>query len=288
MTKPKPDYRERLHVVTYRATLDVPREVVLFVSRLLAAERRRRRTPKNSRALTCFGEAVLVLRHYRDATSPADLATDHGIGRSTAYRYTGEGTDVLAEQAPELDRMLEQAHREETAHLVLDGTVIPTDRCTEKTTSVKGERIDLWYSGKAGVHGGNLQGLMDPDGFPLFLSDVQPGSVHDLTAARTHVLPALYAAAARGLPTLADLGYDGAGIGVITPIKRPDEGRVLAADARAFNRLQRGLRSLGERGFALLTQRWRLLQHVKAAPSRIGDIAKAALVLTHIEHGRMT
>ncbi|WP_393916674.1 hypothetical protein [Halostreptopolyspora alba] len=45
---------------------------------------------------------------------------------------------------------------------------------------------------------------------------------------------------------------------------------------------------MGERGFALLTQRWRLLQHVKAAPSRIDDIARAALGLTHIERGRLT
>ncbi|GAA4934675.1 hypothetical protein GCM10023224_14090 [Streptomonospora halophila] len=73
---------------------------------------------------------------------------------------SGKGTDVLAEQAPELDRMLEQAHREDTSHLVLHGTVVPTDRCAEKTTSVKGERIDLRYSGKAHVHGANLQGLM--------------------------------------------------------------------------------------------------------------------------------
>nr|WP_246062414.1 transposase family protein [Haloactinospora alba] len=76
-------------------------------------------------------------------------------------------------------------------------------------------------------------------------------------------------------------------MGVITPVKRPDQGQTLAADTRAFNWLQRGLRSLGERGFALLPQRWRLLQHVKAAPSRIGDTARAALVLTYVEHGRL-
>ncbi|WP_393916673.1 hypothetical protein [Halostreptopolyspora alba] len=71
------------------------------------------------------------------------------------------------------------------------------------------------------MHGGNPQGLMDPAGFPLFISDAQPGSVHDLTAARLHLPPALYAATARGLPTLADLGYDGADIGVITRSNAP-------------------------------------------------------------------
>ena len=44
--------------------------------------------------------------------------------------------------------------------------------------------------------------------------------------------------------------------------------------------LQRGLRALGERGFALLTRRWRALQRITASPSRIGDIAAAARMLT--------
>ena len=48
------------------------------------------------------------------------------------------------------------------------------------------------------------------------------------------------------------------------------------------------LRCLGERGFALLNQRWRTPQHITASPSRIGDIARAALVLTHFEHGYIT
>jgi hypothetical protein len=45
---------------------------------------------------------------------------------------------------------------------------------------------------------------------------------------------------------------------------------------------------LDERGFALLTGRWRTLQHITASPSKIGDIARAALVLTHFEHGYIT
>jgi hypothetical protein len=33
--------------------------------------------------------------------------------------------------------------------VVLDGKIIPRDRCKEPVISVKGEVIDLWYSGKA-------------------------------------------------------------------------------------------------------------------------------------------
>jgi hypothetical protein len=152
---------------------------------------------------------------------------------------------------------------------------------------VKGQVIDLWYSGKAHTHGGNIQAVMAPDGFPLWVSPVEPGSVHDITAARTHALPALYHAAA-DLPTLADPGYDGAGIGIYIPVKQPTGGRELDINTRTRNALQRSLRCLGERGFALLNQRWRTLQHITASPSRIGDIARAALVLTHFEHGYIT
>jgi hypothetical protein len=48
---------------------------------------------------------------------------------------------------------------------------------------------------------------------------VEPGSVHDITAARIHALPALCHAAARGLPALADPGYDG--VGIYIPVRQP-------------------------------------------------------------------
>jgi hypothetical protein len=176
-----------------------------------------------------------------------------------------------------------------SAHVILDGKIFSADRLAEKATSAKGEQIDLWYSGKAHEPGGNIQALLSPDGFPLWVSDVEPGSVHDLTAAREHVLGALcWAYSQLDLSTLADNGYDGAGIGVFTPVKQPANGQTLDPDTRTYNALLRGLRCLGERGFALLTGRWRALQHFTASPRKIGHIVKAALVLTHFEHGRLT
>jgi hypothetical protein len=102
----------RLHVIAYRATLDVPRELAWFVSRLLAAERRRRSTPRGSRALTCFWQAALGLRWFCDRTSPDALARDHGISRATAYRYLDEVIVVLADEAPDLREALERAKDE--------------------------------------------------------------------------------------------------------------------------------------------------------------------------------
>jgi hypothetical protein len=275
-------------VIAYRATLDVPRELAQFVAELLAAERRRRGTPRGSRALTCFWQAVLGLRWFRDRTVPDALARDHGISRAMAYRYRDEVIAVLAEEAPELREALERAKDEGLAHVILDGKIVPSDRCKEPTVSVKGEVIDLWYSGKAHAHGGNIQAVFAPDGFPLWVSQAEPGSVHDITAARIHALPALYRAAGAGLPTLADPGCDGAGIGICIPVKLPADGQDLDINTRTRNAIQRSLRCLGERGFALLTGRWRTLQHVTASPGKIGDIARAALVLTHFEHGYIT
>ena len=272
-------------MIAYRATVDVPRELAQFTARLLAAERRRRGTPRGSRALTCFWQAVLGLRWFRDRTAPDALARDHDISRATAYRYLDEVIAVLAGQAPDLSQALERASEEGLPHMILDGTVIPADRCRQKTLSVRGEPIDLWYSGKAHAHGGNIQAVIAPDGFPLWVSEVEPGSVHDITAARIHALPALYRAAATGLPALADPGYDGAGIGIHIPARQPADGRDLDINTRTRNALLRSLRCLGERGFALLTGRWRTLQHITASPGKIGDIARAALVLTHFEHG---
>jgi DDE superfamily endonuclease len=104
---------------------------------------------------------------------------------------------------------------------------------------------------------------------------------------RAHALPALCRAAAQGLATLADLGYDGAGIGIHIPLRDPSGTGEPDTGTRTRNALQRSLRCLGERGFALLTGRWRALQHITLSPSKIGDIARAALVLTHFEHGHI-
>ncbi|MDN5385827.1 IS5/IS1182 family transposase, partial [Streptomyces sp. LB8] len=45
--------------------LDVPLPVVVFLARLPAAHRRRIGTPRGSRALGPFRQAVLVLRWFR-------------------------------------------------------------------------------------------------------------------------------------------------------------------------------------------------------------------------------
>lgn len=268
----------------YRAILDVPRELIWFLAKLLRAERQVRGTRKGRRSLTCYRQAVFVLAWFREKTDIANLGRGFGLSQATAYRYLNEGIAVLAALAPDLREALERAATEGLPHLILDGKIFATDRLHTKTLSQKGKEIDLWYSGKVHDFGGNVQAIMSPLGIPLWVSDVLPGNVHDIEAARQQVLDIVRPFTTQ-MPILADSGYQGAGQGVLTPVKQPKKGVELDIDTRTYNALLRSLRCLGERGFALMSQRWRTLQHISLSPNRIGDIAKAALVLVHFEHG---
>lgn len=249
---------------TYSAICDVPTETLAYLATLLRDHRRTHDLRPEQRAGTARTQAKLVLRWFRDHTRIASLGRDHGLSQATAYRYLHEGIDVLAAQAPDLHVALADANADELTYLTLDGTLIPTDRVAERTK--KGNHA--WYSGKHKRFGGNIQVIADPTGFPLWTSPVEPGSTHDITVARKHCLGALYPMAAAGLPTLADKGYQGAGIGVHHPLK----GSNLAADNRTYNALLTRMRAIGERTNAILDQRWTALRHVTLAPTRIGDI----------------
>lgn len=231
-------------MITYRATLDVPEQTVVCVSRWLAADRTARDVRPWQRAATPFGQAVLVLRWFKDATDLRILARDAKVSIATAYRYLHEGIDVIAAHAPDLSDVLARGLREGRGFVCLDGTLIPSVRCARKSEAGH----DIWYSGTHHRHGGNVQVLTGPNGYPEWVSTAEPGSTHDSTAARDHALPALYPAAAAGLTTLADRGYTGAGIGVLVPTK----GSNLAPAHRARHTLITALRAPAERANALL------------------------------------
>ena len=170
-------------MIDYAATLDVARELVWFVARILRAERRRRGTRRGRRVLTPYRQAVLVLRWFRDATPIHRLALDHRISVATAYRYLHEALTALATCAPDLPQTLRDRLTRGDTHVILDGTLIPTTRVAATTTKTKGrnrgQTVHLWYSGKHRTFGGNIQFLATPDGFPLWVSAVLPGSRND-------------------------------------------------------------------------------------------------------------
>ncbi len=70
-------------------------------------EYRHRIGPRTGRrASTVRAQAKLVLRWFQDDAPLRQLATEAGIGISTAYRYLHEGIDVIAEEAPDLHDVL--------------------------------------------------------------------------------------------------------------------------------------------------------------------------------------
>jgi hypothetical protein len=273
-------------VLYYRVALDVPLPLLIKVSDLLKQHREEIGTRDGTRALTCFQQAKFILAWFRDKPDIRRLGQGSGISQATAYRYKDEGIEVLKAEAPDLHEALEKAAEQGLPYVILDGTLVSSDRCSDKKTSRKGAEIDKWYSGKAHEHAGLVQGIIAPDGTPLWLSDALPGSTHDITAAREQVLPGLRPWL-KDLPALADSGYEGAGAGVLVPVKKPRKGE-LDINTKTRNTLLRGLRYQGERGFAVMSQRWRAIQHVTVSPTSIGDIMKAALVLTQIEHKMIT
>jgi hypothetical protein len=254
-------------VLSYRVMLDVPIQLASFLAELLADHRREIGTRHGTRALTCQKQAIFALAWFRDRPDIARLGRGFGISQATAYRYLGEAIAVLAARAPGLRKALEKAREQGLPYLILDGKIVAADRCKQKTISKKGRQIDRWYSGKAHGFGGNIQALFTPGGIPLWVSAVLPGGVHDITAARELVL-AILRPFLKDLPVLADAGYEGAGCGVHVPVKNSGGGKELDLDTRTRNELLRSLRCLGERGFALMSQRWRTLQRVMLSPAR--------------------
>lgn len=148
---------------------------------VLDAERTRRGTRAGTRALSCHDQAVLILRWFLDSTRLQRLARDHAISKSTAYDYLHDGIDVLAARAPDLKAAPEQAKAAGYSHVSIDGTLIATDRRGAPGPTAG---MDLWWSGKYHHHGGNVQVMTVPDGWPIWTSPVRE---HDTAAVRAHL-----------------------------------------------------------------------------------------------------
>jgi hypothetical protein len=106
-----------------------------------------------------------------------------------------------------------------------------------------------------------------PDGRPMCVSDVFPGRVNDLAAEKDQVFAVLRPFTDQ-MPCLADGGYDPQATASTPRSRNPGGAAELDIGAQARNMLLRSLRCLGERGFALLKQRWQTLQHVTASSGK--------------------
>ena len=190
---------------------------------------------------------------------------------------------MLAERAPDLHDALQQ---------VADGLVacdpgregLPHRPLRRDHHQRQRETIDLVLRKTPSIRRQRPSDLR-PDGVPDL--DLRSGrrARHDLTVARdARARRAVLGRVAAGPARTGRRRLRGRGSRRAHPDQQPAEGKVLAVDNRAYNALLRGLRCLGERGFALLTGRWRALQRITASPSRIGDFVTAGMILTHFEH----
>jgi len=271
-----------LTIITCTAVLDVRRATVEHLAKLLAGHRERLGPRRGTRALGPFKQAVLVPRWFVDGSRLAQLARDNGIAAPTVYRYLREGLTALADHAPDLSTALERAATAGYTHLNLDGTVIRTDRAA----AAGPDKAGLRWPGKHKHHGGNVQVIAAPDGWPLWISPVRPGREHDTTRARAHGLVDALNRLATTLciPTLTDLGHENAADGFRHPVKKPKGGE-LTEKQRTFNAV---IRDVAERANALLKVTFKALRRVSLDPAAITRIARAALVLLQLEHGRTT
>lgn len=157
--------------ITYTACLPVRDETVLRVAALLYAERLRRATRSGRRALTCQQQAVFFLRwcwtapglaNWSTTTTSAPPPATTGCTRTPRSWRPGPGLHaaLLAAKAAGYD------------YVLLDGTLIETDRGLGPRPETRRRSVVV---GKVQNHGGNIQVLCAPDGWPLWTSPIRPG-----------------------------------------------------------------------------------------------------------------
>ncbi|MFI1932160.1 transposase family protein [Streptomyces sp. NPDC020330] len=247
-------------MLVHPSGVDLSSRALQHLSGLLAGHRRR--TGSRGRRLTCGRQALLVLAHLRCGDTYARLAAGFRVGIATVlHRYIREAVDVLAALAPTLEQAMPTVRKK--AYVILDGTVLPIDRVTADQPS---------YPGKRKHHGINVQVLADPAGRLIWAWDALPGAVHDLTAPRTHGIPA--SLADDNTKCWADKAYQGAGPAVRVPFR----GKNLRGRRRRHNRDHAKIRSLGERTMATL-KRWRLQRKLRCSTNRITAAVRAIVAL---------
>ncbi|SNT64701.1 Helix-turn-helix of DDE superfamily endonuclease [Streptosporangium subroseum] len=245
----------------YRAAVDLSRSTLSYVAGLI--RRRRKAIGSTWRRLNPGQQALLTLVYLRKGDTFSELGAGFGVSTTTAWRYVEETVKLLSARSPKLRQALRKASKDGLHYLVLDGTLIRTDR-------VKADRP--YFSGKHRVHGMNVQVIASPDGTILWTSGALPGNTHDLSAARIWgILRQLERA---GIITLADKAYQGAE----GPVRTPYKGTNKPESQKRANRSHARLRGPGERANAQLKS-WRILRKLRCSPGKAGHLCKAIAVL---------
>ncbi|MEU7075985.1 transposase family protein [Streptomyces narbonensis] len=224
--------------------------------------------------------AVIVLAVLRHDERLADMAGGNDVSESTVRRWRDELIALLAAQAPRLDRALKKVVKQGGEVVLIDGTLIRTQRRT-------GPADRRNYSGKHRSHGLHFLALTDESGRLIWISAARPGRTHDNTAARhDHILAHLRAA---GLGALADLGFRGLDNDIRDPVivtgYTASRTHKVTAGQKEANRVLAVGRAPVEHGFAHL-KNWRILTKLRTDPAHATQLLRALLVLTNLEVDR--
>ncbi len=189
----------------------------------------------------------------------AQVGAGFGVSATTCWRRVRQIVTLLAARAPSLTAALRRARRRRWPFVIVDGTLIATDRLAADRP---------FYSGKHHRHGVNVQVVAAPDGTILWTSGGLPGAVHDTAAARIWRIAAALRHA--GLPALGDKGYHGLDAHIITPYK----GRGKPESQKQANRAHAALRAPGERANAQLKS-WQILRQVRCGTDIVIQLVRA-------------
>jgi len=266
--------------LVYRCRLNLSTRTVTYLADLLRSHLKAIRSP--FRSLPPGRIAVLVLAMLRHDQRLLDLAGGNNVPESTLRRWRDEMIGLLAARAPRLDRALRKIAKRGGEVVLIDGTLIPTQRRTGADDRPN-------YSGKHHRHGLHFLALTDEKGKLIWISAARPGRTHDATAARHDKIVEHLKAA--GLGALADLGF----LGVDKP-ENPDDlvivtgfkatrARKLTPGQKQANRILAAGRAPVEHGFANL-KAWRILTKLRTDPARATALLRALLVLTNLEVNR--
>ncbi|WP_455360197.1 transposase family protein [Streptomyces sp. SYSU K21746] len=223
---------------------------------------------------------MIVLAVLRHDQRLADMSGGNNVSESSVRRWRDELIALLAAQAPRLDRALKKVAKRGGEVVLIDGTLIATQRRTGKA-----DRRN--YSGKHRRHGLHFIALTDEIGRLLWISAARPGRTHGNTAARRdHILAHLRAA---GLGALADLGFRGLDNDVRDPVIvtgfTASRTHKLTPGQKDANRVLATGRAPVEHAFAHL-KNWRTFTKLRTDPARATHLLHALLVLTNLEVNR--
>ncbi|MEV7239155.1 transposase family protein [Streptomyces sp. NPDC051020] len=224
--------------------------------------------------------ALIVLAVLRYDQRLADMAGGNNVSETTVRRWRDELIALLAAQAPRLDRALKKIAERGGEVVLIDGTLIPTQRRTGRA-----DRRN--YSGKHHHHGLHFLALTFERGHLIWISAARPGRTYDISAARhDHVLAHLRAA---DLGALADLGFRGLDNDIRDPVIAigftATRARKITPGQKDANRVLATGRAPAEHGFAHL-KNWPTLTKLRTNPARAAHLLRALLVLTNLEVNR--